>query len=295
MGTADDGEVAPEALQPTHISVHVHQESALAKLLLAGCSLLRLPALPGGTAPQTLSNSRLLVASWVVQLVLGVLSGILGGFLYIYRPTRFCYLGAAIWTGAVAVLAGVAGFLYEKRGGICWALLRTLLILASFCTAIAAIVIGASSFHEYHYFADEDDCKIYSENWPTKSPITPSPKEVRRLNLCISQVNMLRALVISLQAMLMGVWVLLLLASLAPLCLYCWRRFPPKKKSCFQSSVSSPRAQEAREVHSYVSPLVLFESEKTREETTGSKWDLALSTHSFGRRRCSFCSTCPRI
>ncbi|XP_046278824.1 transmembrane protein 176A isoform X3 [Marmota monax] len=230
MGTADDGEVAPEALQPTHISVHVHQESALAKLLLAGCSLLRLPALPGGTAPQTLSNSRLLVASWVVQLVLGVLSGILGGFLYIYRPTRFCYLGAAIWTGAVAVLAGVAGFLYEKRGGICWALLRTLLILASFCTAIAAIVIGASSFHEYHYFADEDDCKIYSENWPTKSPITPSPKEVRRLNLCISQVNMLRALVISLQAMLMGVWVLLLLASLAPLCLYCWRRFPPKKK-----------------------------------------------------------------
>uniref|UniRef100_A0A8C5Z3K9 Transmembrane protein 176A n=1 Tax=Marmota marmota marmota TaxID=9994 RepID=A0A8C5Z3K9_MARMA len=211
MGTADDGEVAPEALQPTHISVHVHQESALAKLLLAGCSLLRLPALPGGTAPQTLSNSRLLVASWVVQLVLGVLSGILGGFLYIYRPTRFCYLGAAIWTGAVA-------------------LLRTLLILASFCTAIAAIVIGASYFHEYHYFADEDDCKIYSENWPTKSPITPSPKEVRRLNLCISQVNMLKALVISLQAMLMGVWVLLLLASLAPLCLYCWRRFPPKKK-----------------------------------------------------------------
>ncbi|XP_077896942.1 transmembrane protein 176A isoform X2 [Ictidomys tridecemlineatus] len=166
----------------------------------------------------------------VVQLVLGVLSGILGGFLYIYGPTKFCYLGAAIWTGAVAVLAGVAGFLYEKRGGICWALLRTLLILASFCTAIAAIVIGASYFHEYYYFVDEDDCKIYSENWPTKSPITPSPKEVRRQNLCISQVNMLKALVISLQAMLMGVWVLLLLASLAPLCLYCWRRFPPKKK-----------------------------------------------------------------
>lgn len=37
----------------------------------------------------------------VVQLVLGVLSGILGGFLYIYQPTGFCYSGAAIWTGAV--------------------------------------------------------------------------------------------------------------------------------------------------------------------------------------------------
>lgn len=64
MGTADDGAVAPEAPQPTHISVHLHQESALAKLLLAGCSLLRLPALPSGAA-QTLGNSRLLVASWV--------------------------------------------------------------------------------------------------------------------------------------------------------------------------------------------------------------------------------------
>uniref|UniRef100_A0A8C9UTB5 Transmembrane protein 176A n=1 Tax=Spermophilus dauricus TaxID=99837 RepID=A0A8C9UTB5_SPEDA len=228
MGTADDGEVAPEALQPTHISVHVHQESALAKLLLAGCSLLWLPGLSGGTAPQTLGNSRLLVASWVVQLVLGVLSGILGGFLYIYGPTKFCYLGAAIWTGAVA-LGETALLKSAPASSPPQALLRTLLLLASFCTAIAAIVIGASYFHEYQYSVDEDDCKIYSENWPTKSPITPSPKEVRRQSLCISQVNMLKALIISLQAMLIGVWVLLLLASLAPLCLYCWRRFPPKK------------------------------------------------------------------
>uniref|UniRef100_A0A8D2CQC6 Transmembrane protein 176A n=1 Tax=Sciurus vulgaris TaxID=55149 RepID=A0A8D2CQC6_SCIVU len=230
MGTADGGEVAPEAPQPTHISVHIHQESALAKLLLAGCSLLRLPDPTTGTASQALGSRRLLVASWVVQLVLGVLSGILGGFLYTFQHTKLCYSGAAIWTGAVAVLAGAAGFLYEKRGGICWALLRTLLALAAFCTATAAIMIGASNFNQYRYYINENDCKVYSAGWPTVAPTTPSPQEVTRLILCISQVNMLKALFISLEAMLMGVWVLLLLASLAPLCLYCWRRFPPKKK-----------------------------------------------------------------
>lgn len=38
-------------------------------------------------------------------------------------------------------------------------------------------------------------------------------------------------LLISLQAMLLGVWVLLLLASLTPVCVYLWKRFVTKAVS----------------------------------------------------------------
>ncbi|XP_003469808.2 transmembrane protein 176A [Cavia porcellus] len=221
-GTGDSNEVAPEGPQPTHINVHIHKESALAKILLTGCSLLRLPA------SATSATSRLLVASWVVQIMLGLLSGVLGGFLYIFQCRTLCTSGAALWTGVVAVLAGAAAFVYNKRGGICWALLKILLTLAAFCTAVAAIKIGAGSFHEYRYDMGSDyNCK--DSYWPTVPPSTSRP-ELERLHLCISQMNMLKNLIVSLQSMLLGVWVLLLLASLAPLCLYCWRRFSIKKK-----------------------------------------------------------------
>uniref|UniRef100_A0A667FN55 Transmembrane protein 176A n=2 Tax=Lynx canadensis TaxID=61383 RepID=A0A667FN55_LYNCA len=223
MGTVDSDEVAPGALQPTHIDVHIHQESALAKLLISGCSLLRSPT--SSDLSQTRSRSRILVASWVVQIVLGVLSGILGSFLYIFYSSPLCNSGAAIWTGAVAVLAGAVAFIYEKRGGIYWALLRTLLALAAFSTAIAAIIIGADNFYKGYFDFGDFICDVSSSTWyrGTPPPSTPSPEEVRRLHLCLSYLNMLKVLFISFQAMLLGVWALLLLASLVPVCLYCWK------------------------------------------------------------------------
>ncbi|XP_072820298.1 transmembrane protein 176A isoform X2 [Vicugna pacos] len=192
METVDSGEVAPEAPQPTCIRVHVHQESALAKLLLSSCSLLQ-PLVPApGPASRPLSSHRLLVASW-------------------------------------AVLAGAVAFIYEKRGGIYWALLRTLLALGAFSTAMAAIITGASGFHEYSFYFYDSICDT-SPSWgPTRPPGSPNP-DVGRLRLCISYLDMLKAMVRSLQGLLLGVWVLLLLASLVPLCLYCWKRRRPKEK-----------------------------------------------------------------
>ncbi|XP_032618064.1 transmembrane protein 176A isoform X2 [Hylobates moloch] len=223
MGTADSDEMAPEAPQSTHIDVHIHQESALAKLLLTCCSALRPPA------TQARGSSRLLVASWVMQIVLGILSAVLGGFFYIPNYTLLVTSGAAIWTGAVAVLAGAAAFIYEKRGGTYWALLRTLLALAAFSTAIAALKLWNEDFqHGYYYY--NSACRVSSSSdWYTPAP-THSPEEVRRLHLCTSFMDMLKALFRTLQAMLLGVWILLLLASLAPLWLYCWRMFPTKGK-----------------------------------------------------------------
>ncbi|KAJ8793437.1 hypothetical protein J1605_019397 [Eschrichtius robustus] len=225
---AGGGEVAAGAPQPTCIKVHIHQESALAKLLLSGCSLLQ-PRVPPPHAASRALGRRLLVASWVVQIVLGVLSGVLGGFLFIFYYTKLLGSGAPIWTGAVAVLAGAVSFIYEKRGGTYWALLRTLLALAAFSTATAAIIIGARSFHEYHHVFFHGICDV-SPSWgPTRAPSSPSA-DVGRLQLCTSYVNMLKALFISINAMLLGVWALLLLASLVPLCLCCWRKYRSKEK-----------------------------------------------------------------
>lgn len=43
----------------------------------------------------------------VMQIVLGLLSGVLGGFLYIFSSTTLRNSGAPIWTGAV--VSGTGG------------------------------------------------------------------------------------------------------------------------------------------------------------------------------------------
>ncbi|KAI4543306.1 hypothetical protein MG293_006100 [Ovis ammon polii] len=126
-----------------------------------------------------------------MQIVLGVLSGVLGGFLYIFSSTTLRNSGAPIWTGAVAVLAGAVAFIYEKRGGIYWALLRTLLALAAFSTATAAIIIGAGRFYEYHFIFYKGICNV-SPSWrPTGAPSPLSP-DLERLQQCTTYVNMLK-------------------------------------------------------------------------------------------------------
>ncbi|KAL6087846.1 hypothetical protein STEG23_011797, partial [Scotinomys teguina] len=221
--TEDVGEMALEAPQPTHIDVHIHQESVLAKLLLAGCSVLRLPA---SASTRNMGSSRLLVASWVVQIVLGVLSVVLGGTLYICQYLAMSTSGAPFWTGIVAILTGAVAFLHKKRGGTCWALLRTLLVLANFCTAVAAIAVVAPKFNVYQYYLRNDVCLLNSRyHWPTRPPSTPGPEEADRIAMCIFYTSMLKPLLLSLQGMLFGVWALLLLASLTPVCVYLWKRF----------------------------------------------------------------------
>lgn len=229
METTDVREVGPEAPQPTQINVHIHQESALAKLLLAGCSVLRLPA--SASARGLGSSSRLLVVSWVVQIVLGILSVILGGILYTCQDFVIDTSGAPFWTGIVAMLAGAVAFLHKKWGGTCWALLRTLLVLANFCMAVAAIVLGARRFNHFHYYLGNYICKDSSSDRWFKSVSTPVPEEADRRGLCILYISMLRTLLLSLQAMLLGVWVLLLLASLTPVCVFFWKRCFTKAKT----------------------------------------------------------------
>ncbi|XP_076769482.1 transmembrane protein 176A isoform X2 [Arvicanthis niloticus] len=190
METAAVGEVGPEAPQPTHIDVHIHQESVLAKLLLAGCSVLRVPA---SASIQSQGSSRVLVASWVVQTVLGVLSVVLGGILYICHYLAMHTEGAPFWTGIVAMLAGAVAFLHKKRGGIFWALMRTLLVLASFCTSVAAIILGSREFNVFRLYLGDDVCKGYTPyRWSTMPSNTPAPEEDDKRALCLFYTSMLR-------------------------------------------------------------------------------------------------------
>ncbi|XP_024420293.2 transmembrane protein 176A [Desmodus rotundus] len=239
MGTTASDDVAPGAPQPTHIDVHIHQEPAL-------LSFLQRPSAPNTPTPsRPLGSKRVLVASWVVQIVLGLMSGALGGlgcFLFYDFWSVLRAHEAGIWTGVVAVLAGVTIFIHDKRGGTCWALLRTLLALAAFATAIAAIHIGAYHFYHSSYWYI-DWCDL-SRGWD--SPPPPStPEEARREELCLFYQNMIQALSTGLLVILMSIWALLLLTSLVPVLLFCWRRLRPKagkdqKKALLGASETQP-------------------------------------------------------
>lgn len=70
------------------------------------------------------------------------------------------------------------------------ALLRTLLALAAFSTAIAALKLWNEDFRYGYYY--DSICHIStSSGWITPAP-TDSPEEVRRLHVCTSFLYMLK-------------------------------------------------------------------------------------------------------
>ena len=71
------------------------------------------------------------------------------------------------------------------------ALLRTLLALAAFSTATAAIIIGAGRFYEYHFIFYKGICNVSSSWRPTGAP-SPSGPELGRLQQCTTYMNMLK-------------------------------------------------------------------------------------------------------
>lgn len=228
MDTAEGtGEAARGGPQPTCINVHIHKESVLAKLLQSVDARLQ--------APKSASSSRgarLLVASWAIQIVLGLMCGTLGGILYLLEFSTVRSSGAPIWTGAVAVLAGAVAFICEKRRGIFWAFLKTLFVLAVFSTAVTAIVISANNFYDFHYLYNKDRiCDISESGWPTRAPTTPSSEMDDRLKLCHSYVWSLKVIAISLHAVLLTLWSLLIISSLTPLCLFFWKTCVSKDKT----------------------------------------------------------------
>ncbi|NP_001421725.1 transmembrane protein 176B isoform 3 [Bos taurus] len=111
--TVNGVDVGSVLSQPTHIDIHIHQESALAQLLKAGSSLVeRLSHRP---AKARIGYGQL--ALGVTQLLLGAISCALGGLLYLGPWIQLRASGCALWAGFVAIAAGVGAIVHEKRRG----------------------------------------------------------------------------------------------------------------------------------------------------------------------------------
>lgn len=64
-------------------------------------------------------------------------------------------------------------------------------MLANFCMAVAAIVLGARRFNDFYYLGNYICQDSSSDRW-YKSFNTPVPEEADRRGLCIFYISMLR-------------------------------------------------------------------------------------------------------
>ncbi|XP_037382653.2 LOW QUALITY PROTEIN: transmembrane protein 176B-like, partial [Talpa occidentalis] len=144
--TVNGVEVTSTLSQPTHINIHIHQESALAQLLKAGSSLKEYFSRPTDSGPSKAGIRSRQLALGVTQVLLGAVSCILGGFLYIGPWIQLRATGCAFWAGAVAFAAGAGTIVHEKRGRKCTGCASDLLTMAGVATALAAAVLCAMSF-----------------------------------------------------------------------------------------------------------------------------------------------------
>nr|XP_023403810.1 transmembrane protein 176B [Loxodonta africana] len=117
MLTVNGIDVASTLCQPTHINIHIHQESALAQLLKAMGSLVSCVSHPWGTAPPKARMSHGQLALGVTQILLGAVSCALGVFLCFGPWTELRGSGCAFWAGAVAIVAGAGTTVHEKYQG----------------------------------------------------------------------------------------------------------------------------------------------------------------------------------
>ncbi|XP_027696832.1 transmembrane protein 176A-like [Vombatus ursinus] len=214
-GIKIDGLEAAETSQPVHVNIHIHQESTLPELLKAGKSLLKFFVKPAGTPELSARKSRLQLATWAAQIILGAMSGALGVFFCIGSFNRLRYSGAAFWTGAVAISAGVVAIIQEKRRGTWWSLLKNLFILATISASVAAIIICAQELQYSFYYLDNLCGK--ESVWPTQAYNTLEPQEVWRKSQCLDYMNMLRSLKKGITIMALLVWITVLVVTLVPM------------------------------------------------------------------------------
>uniref|UniRef100_A0A8C2ULB0 Transmembrane protein 176B n=1 Tax=Chinchilla lanigera TaxID=34839 RepID=A0A8C2ULB0_CHILA len=115
--TVNGVNVASTSSPPTHINIHIYQESALAQLLKAAGSLKQFLSQPRDTGPSKARTSNGQLVLGVMQIVLGVVSCALGVSLCFGPRTELRALGCAFWAGSVAIAAGAGAIVHEKRRG----------------------------------------------------------------------------------------------------------------------------------------------------------------------------------
>ncbi|XP_059964506.1 transmembrane protein 176B isoform X1 [Mesoplodon densirostris] len=210
-------DVASTLSQPTHIDIHIHQESALAQLLKAGSSLME--RLSHHPAKARISYGQL--ALGVTQILLGAMSCALGGLLYLGPWIQLRASGCAFWAGFVAIAAGVGTIVHEKHWGKLSGCISSLLALAGIATTVAAVVFCVNSLTWQPVFYD------ISSVCDSLVPAAPTfgYKETRRSNSysswreenCRNYMQMLMDLFLGIRGLLLAVCVLQVIVSLASL------------------------------------------------------------------------------
>ncbi|XP_037691760.1 transmembrane protein 176B [Choloepus didactylus] len=219
--TVNGVKVASALSQPTHINVHIHQESALSQLLKAGGSLKQLLSRPQDTAPSKARIGHEQLALGVTQLLLGIVSCALGVFLYFGPYIELRGSGCAFWAGTVAIVAGVGAIVHEKYQGKFSGCVSGLLTLAGIATALAAVVLCVNSltWQTDGFFYIDTVCDLPQSpttieyGWRRRSSYNSDWKESQ----CRSYMQMLMNLFLAIRALLLAVCVLQVIVSLASL------------------------------------------------------------------------------
>ncbi|XP_003484043.1 transmembrane protein 176B isoform X4 [Sus scrofa] len=163
-----------EVTQPTHIDIHIHQESALALLLKAGGSLVERLS----HRPPKASTSYGQLTLGVTQVLLGATSCAVGALLYLGYGTDLRASGCAFWAGFAAIVAGAGAIVHEKHQGKLSDLflgIRVLLLAVSVLqslVALASLGLGLQSLCSPAPQAldEEGSEKLLGENSVPPSP-----------------------------------------------------------------------------------------------------------------------------
>ncbi|XP_059112609.1 transmembrane protein 176B [Peromyscus eremicus] len=220
--TVNGAEVASALPQSTHINVHIHHQSALEQLLRAIGSPKKFFSCLQDTGPSKASIHHGQLALGVTQILLGFVSCVLGVCIYFGPWTGLCASGCAFWSGSVAIVAGAATIVHEKRRGKLSGHISCLLILACIATAVAATVLGVNSLiwqtSASYYFKISSTCDPLQSSMGSGYGITRyTSSSDWRIERCQSYLNIMMNLFLAFCIMFTIVCILKIVVSLASL------------------------------------------------------------------------------
>ncbi|XP_007538787.1 transmembrane protein 176B [Erinaceus europaeus] len=213
-----------EVTQPNHINIHIHQESGVTVLFKACGALKNHLASWPGDSPVRARVSYGLLALGVTHILLGALSCVLGGFLYLGPWNQLLSSGCGFWAGSVAIAAGVGTIIHEKYRGKVSGWGSVLLALVGVATAVGALFFCVSSLAwQDPGFPDADSVcarprpesttPYYRRRWNSYNSYSPDWREEE----CRNYVATVKRILLALRALLLVVCALQAMVSLASL------------------------------------------------------------------------------
>ncbi|KAL6087845.1 hypothetical protein STEG23_011796, partial [Scotinomys teguina] len=220
--TVNGAEVASAHPQSTQVNIHIHHQSAWEQLLRVLGSPKKFLSCPQDMGPAKASIHHGQLALGVTQILLGLVSCVLGVCIYFGPWTELCASGCAFWSGSVAIVAGAGTIVHEKRQGKLSGHISRLLILACIATAVAATVLGVSSLiwqtSSSYYFRISSTCDPLQSSMGIEYGIMRYTSDSDwKIERCRFYLNMMMNLFLAFCIMLTIVCILKIVVSLASL------------------------------------------------------------------------------